>query len=107
LAFDPDLEAWQPAAPTPIAGCEARPEPLVLDPNPILAFGWCGDDAIYDAEPDRWNAVDLAARDHARYAVWTGHEVLAWGDTCCYGTGGQPFIVEAWRFTPSSVSDTG
>ena len=42
--------------------------------------------------------------DGDRYAVWTGAEVLNWGDTCCYGTGGRPFTARAWRYTPPELN---
>lgn len=99
VAFDPEVDQWVPAAPMPLAGCEGAPEPLVLDGR-VLAFGWCGGTAIHDPGSDTWIRVDPEVMGDARYAVWTGQEVINWGDTCCYGTGGAPFTVRAWRHEP-------
>ncbi len=99
VAFNAAAGEWMDIAPTPLHGCEAAPEPLILEQR-VLAFDWCGTDAIYDPATDSWTVARIDGNGTDRYAIWTGTGVIAWGDTCCYGTGGAPFTVRAWRYTP-------
>jgi hypothetical protein len=99
VAFDPRSRSWADVAPTPLHGCEAAPEPLTLDDR-VLAYDWCGPDAIYEQTSDTWTSAHIDGSPQARYTVWTGTEVLNWGDTCCYGTGGEPFTIQAWMYKP-------
>ena len=102
VAFDPDRGLWTRIAPSPLGDCEAAPEPLVLDDR-VLAFDWCGPSAIYDPAADMWTVARINGSGTRRYAVWTGIEVLSWGDVCCYGRApGEWFTVRPWRLVPDS-----
>ncbi len=96
MAWVDDVEA------VPVAACEGMPEPLVAD-DFILAFSWCGPAAIYHQGSAEWTEVVIDGTGSRRYSVWTGEQVLTWGDTCCYGTGGRPFTIKAWRFRPDGT----
>ena len=68
------------AAEIPLAGCDITPQPLQLE-EVVVAFGWCGDyGAVYDPTSEAWAAVDLPGLGDGRYSVWTGSELLSWGE---------------------------
>lgn len=102
FSFEPDEDQWTrlPAAPQ-LPGCEGLGEPLELGGEGVLLFEWCGDDIHHDSRTGTWSTVRIDGHyGDARWAVWTGSEVLLWGDTCCFGTAGEPFAVRAWRWIP-------
>lgn len=96
-AYLPSEDTWQSRDPVPMAPCEGLAEPLEVLDRGVFVFAWCGNDAFYDAGD--WTTVIIPDYGDARWAVWTGTEILNWGDTCCYGGGGI-FEVRAWRWTP-------
>lgn len=99
-SFDPAAGVWTQTARNPDPPCEGQGEPIQAGDS-IISFGWCGPTAsILDAETDTWTPFAVAGYPTARYTVWTGTEIVNWGDTCCYGNLGQPFSVDAWRVTP-------
>jgi len=102
LAFAPDEGGWRQIARNPDPPCDGQGEPIQAY-DAIISFGWCGPNAaIYEPSNGSWTAFEVTGYPTARYTIWTGTEVLNWGDTCCYGTGGEPFTVRAWRSSPPS-----
>lgn len=100
LQFRPDVGMWDDAPATTTSGCEGHGEPVTAG-DVVFAFGWCGSDvSIFDGASDTWVDAAVGGYPTARSTVWTGTELVSWGSTCCYGTGGRPFTVEAWRFAP-------
>lgn len=100
LTLYPDDETWTDTSRNTDPPCEGQGEPIRADSN-VISFGWCGPNAsIYDSDTGIWNPFPVTGFPTARYTVWTGIEVINWGDTCCYGSGGQPFTVAAWRTRP-------
>lgn len=98
--FDPATDTWSLAPDIPIPGCEGNGEPIST-PATVFAFGWCSPDvAMFDGASGTWSEAAVGGYPTARYTVWTGNELINWGDTCCYGAGGTPFTVKAWRFQP-------
>jgi len=104
LEYLPAAGDWVDAPPIPTPGCEANGSPVLLDGR-VLAFNWCGVSALYDPANRSWTPVTIGGNGDARYAVWTGSELLNWGDTCCYGSGGEAFTVHAWRYVPPRAGD--
>lgn len=98
MTHNPGADAWTQIATIPLPGSEAWPEPVSIGDR-LLAFQHVGA-AIYDSTGGRWVNVNIPFAEAGR-AVWTGDEVLFWGEVCCYGTG-DPFQMEAWRYTPPS-----
>jgi hypothetical protein len=96
LAYSPSIDTWEEIEAIPVGGSEGFPEPLPIG-GPILVFRTPA--AVFDPESNTWTIVELVGGD-ARYAVWTGTQVLAWETTWGFGTGGEPFRVAAWRYQP-------
>ena len=102
IAFDPSTDTWSPAEDVAGAPCEAHGEPLAAE-GVVFAFSWCSlSIGIYDTQSDTWSEATVGGSPTARYTVWTGERLVNWGDSCCYGTGGQPFNTHAWMYDPQS-----
>jgi hypothetical protein len=99
VTFDTTAGNWHDAAPTVVPPCEWAMEPVELDAR-ILVYGGCGGHAIYNAAANTWTTVPILGIGQGRYSVWTGSEVLNWGDTCCYGSPGVAPDGTTWRFVP-------
>jgi hypothetical protein len=99
VALDPAAATWQEVAPTIIPPCEWAVEPVELDDR-VLVYGGCGGHAIYSSATNAWTPVPILGIGQGRYSVWTGSEVLNWGDTCCYGSPGVALDGATWRYTP-------
>ena len=99
-AYDARLADWVEISPIPQAGCDFWQTPISLDADSFVAFGLCDDASLYDASADSWTPVLLPGVGSDRYSEWTGTDIITWGDTCCYGTGGRPFTVDAWQYAP-------
>lgn len=98
MVYDSDAETWIEIDPLPLSGSEGFPEPMAIGDR-LLVFHWVGG-AIYDSDSGSWTTVDIPFGEAGR-AVWTGEEILFWGEICCYGSGGRrPFEMLAWRFIP-------
>lgn len=97
MSYDAGTEAWVDIEPIPLPGSEGFPEPISIGDRLLAFYGEGG--AIYDSDSESWTNVDIPFGEAGR-AVWTGEEVIFWGEICCYGSGGQPFEMLAWRFTP-------
>lgn len=90
---------WQELGAIVIDDCEGTGEPIDQD-GLLVAISWCGTDAVFDDADLSWQSVRLPGAGDRSTTVWTGSELLSWGDTCCYGTGGARFGVDPWRWTP-------
>ena len=102
IEFDPSTDTWSPTEDVISAPCEAHGEPLAGE-GVVFTFSWCQlSIGIYDTETDTWSEAAVDGSPRARYTVWTGDTLINWGDTCCYGSGGQPFDTQAWMYEPSS-----
>lgn len=100
VALAPNTPEWAEIGPIPVHGCEGLGEPIA-GAGGIVAFGWCDNSlAIHSSATGTWTQSTVPGYPTARYTVWTGSELINWGDTCCYGTGGAPFNVDAWRYRP-------
>jgi hypothetical protein len=100
MALDPATAAWDTAQSVPSAPCEGQGEPVSAE-GLVFAFGWCDRSlGTFDGGSGVWTEVSVAGYPTARETVWTGEELINWGDTCCYGTGGEPFTNNAWRYRP-------
>ncbi len=87
---DPTDPIWIRSEPIPISGCEGVGDPLELVDSALI-FGWCGSDAYYDTAVARWQAVELPGLGSGDHSVWTGSEVIHWGDATDAGG------VGSWR----------
>ncbi len=90
IELDPNTERWSDLPPHNVRSCEGAPGPVAMD-NRLLVQS-CGSSTVYNSTTDSWMQIDLAdAAIEPSTAVWTGSELISWGDTCCYGTGGAAF----------------
>lgn len=97
MAYSPREEAWREIQSPPLPACDGQGEPLPIGES-VIAFGWCGPyAAVFDADDHAWRRLEVTGSPTARYTVWTGSELINWGDVCCSGTGGEPYEVRAWR----------
>jgi hypothetical protein len=98
VVLDPESGAWTALDPHPLPSCESASGPISLGTR-FLASS-CGTAALFDPGPRTWRAVDLGQlQPKEREAVWTGSEVLVWGNACCHGTGDTDFDPNlAWRY---------
>jgi hypothetical protein len=99
LVFDPATEGWVDLPAAPVHGCEGFPPPLSTN-REILVFDWCDHSALYEPATNTWREIAIPDDFSMTNAVWTGSEVVSWGDYCCYGVGAVPLQVSAWRLTP-------
>jgi hypothetical protein len=96
MAFDPRADSWSEAPSVPIPSCEGQGEPLSASDR-LFAFGWCGSNVgIFDSKTQTWTSAAIDGYPTARYAVWTGEELISWSDTCCEG----PASSYAWSYRP-------
>lgn len=98
MTYEPGAESWEYADATPMNGCEWVAPAIPMDNEWYVPS--CGRHWFIDVADGTWTETDLPSLSDTRYAVWTGQEVLVWGSPCCFGTGGEPFRIAAWRFTP-------
>jgi hypothetical protein len=97
-SYDPASNSWGEIDTVPLPGTEGWPEPITIGDR-LLVFHY-GQAAILDATASTWTVVNIPFGEAGR-AVWTGHEVLFWGEVCCYGTPGTTgFNMKAWRYSP-------
>jgi hypothetical protein len=102
MAFDPANDTWNETQSVPSPPCEGQGEPVSTN-ELVFAFGWCGPNlGTFDVESQTWSEAAVGGYPTARYAVWTGEQLINWGDTCCYGTGGKIFTVDAWKYQPDN-----
>jgi hypothetical protein len=80
---------WGPAPPHLLPPCEGASTPASESDGFIASS--CGVNAHY-SPTGGWQPLDIGdlAVD-GRYSVWTGEQIIFWGSTCCFGTGGTPF----------------
>lgn len=96
--YDAPADSWIRAAPPTFNPCEAVPAPVAAD-GIVYAPSFCGDNSIYESATETWTTTRIVGHGDARYTVWTGEELLTWGDPCCFGTSGTtPIEVSAWRY---------
>ncbi len=104
-AYDPDTDTWLPIDTIPLDGTEGPSGPLQLA-NGFLVPQY-GEAAIFDEVSGDWYHVILPGSGENTEMVWTGYEVLMWGQPCCYGDGRDGFIsMDAWRWTPPDADGT-
>lgn len=90
---------WADIESIPIPSSEAADGPVPMGDRFLVSQGGVG--AIYDR--GTWQTGTPPGGGWASDMVWTGKEVLMWGDACCFGTGGnQAFTIDAWRWSPPS-----
>jgi hypothetical protein len=98
VAYLPADDTWVEIPHVPLPGTDM--EPIAIDDR-LLVFGH-GIGAIYDPKLDSWEVVGVPYSEAGR-AVWSGEQVLAWGDACCKptvtGTGSD---IVAWRYDPAN-----
>lgn len=99
MLLEAGATSWRGLPPPPLGGCEGSAT------RPIAAGRWilvgaCGTPAAFDLVAEEWFRVE-APGGWSDDAVWTGEEVLLWGNTCCYGAApGTQFRIDAWRWKP-------
>ena len=104
MAFDFATGSWTLIETLPLHGCESFPTPLTTESR-LLVFDYCDSNAaVLDPATDRWTLVQPPGRVGNGDTVWTGTEVLMWGDSCCYGTNSPLSRVDAWRWRPEDTS---
>lgn len=98
LALDPGAGEWQPRSPHELPSCEGAPSPQEIEGG--LVASSCGVTVRYRSSQDAWQRLDIGdLAVSGRDTVWTGREIVSWGATCCYGTGGSPFQPNlAWSY---------
>lgn len=99
LTYSPGADSWTEIEAVPVPGSEVWPEPMPIGDR-LVVFHY-GRAAIYDSPSDSWTVVNMPNLPYgeAGRAVWTGDEILHWGEGCCYGTD-DPSRNQAWRYTP-------
>jgi hypothetical protein len=99
VAYDPGADEWSPIATIPLSGSDFPSGPLELE-NGFLVPQW-GEAAIFDNAARSWTNAQLPGNGWSSEMVWTGDEVLMWGQACCYGSWRDEFVsMDAWRWTP-------
>jgi hypothetical protein len=99
LALNPESGVWSEIASIPIHGCEGQGAP-VQGGDEVIAFGSCDSSvAFYDPLNDAWKQYTIGGSATSGITVWTGTQLIDWGDDVCCGSG-APFKTEAWIFTP-------
>jgi hypothetical protein len=101
VALDPERGTWEELNHHALPGCEGAPGPVPIGGRFVASS--CGITAIYEPVNDEWRLTDLGDFGVAEgEGVWTGTQLLSWGGTCCYGSGGAAFQRNiAWRFAPT------
>ncbi len=100
MAFDPVAGTWSETDRIPSPSCEGQGEPISAE-GVVFAFGWCGPNlGMLDIETQTWSEAAVGGSPTARYTVWTGHQLINWGDTCCYGSEDK-IAVNVWMFRPN------
>jgi hypothetical protein len=91
FTYTPGAAAWVTGQSTTVRSCEGGPPPLEMGTRVFISS--CLGDSIYDGATDTWTEVNVPGEAGGRYTVWTGEDILYWGDDCCSG-------VPAWRYEP-------
>lgn len=112
MRFDPRSMSWTEAPRMPVQPCDGAPQPLAVGDD-VIAFAWCSPSAVLDADAGTWTGLawgGIAGGPRfgdGRHVVWTGTEVLAWGDQCCDGEPIGERTMFAWRLAgrPWRASD--
>lgn len=95
--LSPRTGLWTEIGRIPMEAGPGWEEPLVIGDR-LLVFGGAIAGAIYDPSQGVWVEADVPFGEAGR-AVWTGREVIFWGNVCCYGAG-TPLEMASWRWTP-------
>lgn len=100
LALDPRAGEWQTLSRHELPSCEGAPAPQEIEGGLVVSS--CGVTARYEASQDEWHRLDIGdLAVSGGDTVWTGTEIVSWGTTCCYGTGGSPYEPNiAWSYAP-------
>jgi hypothetical protein len=98
--YDPSTDEWTEIDPITTPGTEGPLGPLSLGDQ--LLVPQYGEGSVYDPATGTWTAVSLPGGGNDTDMVWTGEEVLTWGAACCYGTGSDLTMLDAWRWTPQN-----
>jgi N-acetylneuraminic acid mutarotase len=77
-AYDPRARHWRRLAPPAVV--DAVGDESALWTGSRVVFLGPFHTLVYDPATDRWQVL---RRGHGGLAVWTGHELLAWGGGCC------------------------
>jgi hypothetical protein len=97
-SFDPDSVEWTELGALPLADC-GDASSLGVDDSVLVES--CGVVAVLDLATGSWRQSFLPGSLGIGFdAVWTGDEILMWGNPCCYGTGRPLGSVDAWRWKP-------
>jgi hypothetical protein len=97
--LDPATGEWTDIEGPPVGGCEGGSSSVVAGDRVYVDS--CGGFGVFDADTDSWSRVVLPGRLGFGFdAVWTGEEILMWGNPCCYAGGSLLRSVDAWRWTP-------
>lgn len=102
--YNPSIDTWTPMSLTNAPYARSVPSALWTG-NEVLIWGGCchtppagrggfsNDGGLYDPKTDTWTPISAegAPVPRAEYgAVWTGHELILWGGTCCGPKGEEP-----------------
>jgi hypothetical protein len=100
MTYTPGADFWTEIETIPLPGSELWPDPMPMGER-LIVFHF-GRAAIYDPASDSWTTVNIPNIPYteAGRPVWTGNEILHWGEGCCYGPE-DPSRHQAWRYTPS------
>ncbi len=83
VAYDPAGAAWVPVDTVPLSGTEGPSSAVQLDDGFLVPQ--YGEGAMFDGASDAWTYVVLPGSGEATEMVWTGEEILMWGEPCCFG----------------------
>ena len=86
LRFNDSTGGWEPAHGLPVFTADLTTGGLAMDDRLLIAR--LGEGALYRLDGDQWRTVALPGWGDASQMVWTGEEVLMWGDG------------DAWRWRP-------
>jgi hypothetical protein len=96
-AYDPASDTWSDVATFPLGGAEGPSGPVALGDG-FLVPRW-GDAAIHDPATATWSTTVLPGHGDDHSMIWTGSELLMWGNPCCFGDSSSVFTrVDAWRW---------
>jgi hypothetical protein len=101
MTYIPGADSWTEIKTVPLPGTEAWPEPMPIGDRLIVFHH--GQAAIYESSSDTWTVGNIPFAEAGR-AVWTGSEILFWGEAPDR-TG--PFRVDAWRYSPPHPTGDG
>jgi hypothetical protein len=95
--FDSGRGAWLPLPDVPLEGTECYPSGSLHEGRVLATF--CDNAALLDADDAQWTRLDPPFGTVIAGGVWTGREVLVWGQNVAV----DHVHLTGWRYRPPST----